>query len=320
MAGPVKEGGKWRHRVMVAGVRTSGTFDTKAAALKWEAEQRTAVRQPAAVTKTCADAFRRYELEVSVSKRGRRWEALRLAAISASTLGAVRMCDLDASHIAAWRDERLRSVQGATVARELNLISHVFSVARKEWRWIESSPTTDVARPKPARARDRRISEDEIERICLALGWARDAAGAPTTKQQRIALAFLWAIETAMRAGEICYLSGKDVSGRVARLPAAICKNGHGRDVPLSPRAIEIWAMVPEGFGITSATLDALFRKARARAGVDGMTFHDTRHEAITRLAGKLGVLDLARMVGHQDIRQLQTYYNATAEDIAGKL
>jgi integrase len=98
-------------------------------------------------------------------------------------------------------------------------------------------------------------------------------------------------------------------------------KNGLPRQVPLSPRALEIWAMVPEGFGVESATVDALFRVARdKRTKIEGLTFHDTRHEAITRLAKKLHVLDLARMVGHQDIKQLMTYYNETADDIAAKL
>lgn len=40
-------------------------------------------------------------------------------------------------------------------------------------------------------------------------------------------------------------------------------------------------------------------------------------HYAITRLAQKLNVLQLARMVGHRDIRSLQTYYNETAESMA---
>jgi integrase len=49
-------------------------------------------------------------------------------------------------------------------------------------------------------------------------------------------------------------------------------------------------------------------------------TFHDTPHLAITRLAKKLGVLDLARMVGHRDLRQLQVYYNVTAAAMAARL
>jgi hypothetical protein len=37
-------------------------------------------------------------------------------------------------------------------------------------------------------------------------------------------------------------------------------------------------------------------------------------------LAKKLNVLDLARMVGHRDLRMLQVYYNESAEDMAAKL
>jgi integrase len=171
-----------------------------------------------ATTKTCADAFRRYELEVSKAKRGYNWEAGRNA-MSATPLGKVRMSDLNASHIAAWRDMRLREVQGGTVTGEMNLLSHVCSVARKEWKWHTNSPTTDVARPRANPARDRRITPAEIEKLCLALNWHQDAIGvAPETKQQRIALAFLGAIETAMRASEICALHEGDVQGSVARL------------------------------------------------------------------------------------------------------
>jgi integrase len=73
-------------------------------------------------------------------------------------------------------------------------------------------------------------------------------------------------------------------------------------------------------FGLTARSLDALFRKARTRAGIDDATFHDTRHLAITRLAKKLNVLDLARMVGHRDPKQLQVYYDEKAKAMAEQL
>lgn len=323
MAAPVKDGRVWRHRVMIDGKRVSGTFDTKGAAVAWEADQRTRAKGGgAATTQTCADAFKRYELEVSKFKKGHRWERLRLAAFSRSGLGAVRMVDVNASHLAAWRDERLcptvanvRAVQGSTVQRELNLLSNVFVTARKEWKWIDSSPTTDVRRPKENAPRFRRISEDEIKEMCRVLGWKNQT---PTTKSQSVAAAFLFAIETAMRAGEICKLAKGDVTGRVAKVRDA--KNGEDRDVPLSARALELWKMQVDGFGLSPKSLDSLFRKYRDGSAVTGMNFHDTRHEAITRLAKKLHVLDLARMTGHKDIRKLMIYYNESAEDIAAKL
>ena len=60
--------------------------------------------------------------------------------------------------------------------------------------------------------------------------------------------------------------------------------------------------MMPDGFDLSTVSLDAMFRKCRQKAGVEGVAFHDARHLAITRLARKLNVLELARMVGHRDI------------------
>lgn len=53
---------------------------------------------------------------------------------------------------------------------------------------------------------------------------------------------------------------------------------------------------------------------------IDDLHFHDTRHTAITRLAKIFNVLELARIVGHRDLRNLQIYFNMTAEDMAKKL
>ncbi|MES2323233.1 MAG: tyrosine-type recombinase/integrase [Pseudomonadota bacterium] len=317
MAVPKKVDGRWQHRVMVKGKRTSGTFDTKAQALAWEAEQRTAKDGGNATTQTCKDAFDRYEREVSKGKKGYRWEALRLASFSRSDLGAVRVVDLNASHIAKWRDTRLKTVLGSTVNREMNIISNVFTVARKEWKWITESPTGDVKRPKESPPRFRRVHQEEIEQLCHVLGWCNTK---PKTKNQAVAAAFLFALETGMRAGEICILRKGDVVGAVAHLRGGVVKNGLARDAPLTPRAVEIWKMLPDGFGIDPASLDALFRKAKKATTIVDLTFHDSRHEATTRLAKKLHVLDLARVIGHKDIRKLMIYYNESAADIAAKL
>lgn len=63
-----------------------------------------------------------------------------------------------------------------------------------------------------------------------------------------------------------------------------------------------------------------MFRKAKTRCQIEDLKFHDTRHEAITRLAKKLTVLELARVVGHRNLNELQTYYNETAEELSKKL
>lgn len=333
MASFTKRDGNWRAQIFHLGKRESATFPTKAQAQAWASRRETELREQKdggiISGKTLADAFRDYEIKISRHKRGHRWEALRMNAmaeclIDGKKMGEILLTDLSPAHIAQWRDERLKSVVGATVNRDMNLLSNVLTVARKEWNWIGESPTKEVRRPKDSPPRDRRISEDEIDRLCIGLGFAD---GEPvTTKTQAVAVAFLFAIETAMRAGEICGLTAEMVAGKVAHLPATLTKNGRKRDVPLSTRARELLAMLPQPddggllFGLTSPSLDALFRKAKARCLIVDLTFHDTRHEAITRLAKKLQVLDLARMVGHRDLRMLQIYYNESAADMAARL
>lgn len=329
MASITKQKTGWRVQISVKAQRDSGTFATKAEAQAWAVEREAQMRRMADTgvntDKTCQDAFDRYLTEVSVHKRGARWEGIRLGAIAKQKIGGVGvgdmlLSDMTADLLGKWRDQRLKTVAGSTVNRELNLLSHVFTTARREWKWIAASPTADVRRPKGTPPRDRRISDDEIERICFALGYS----GEVTNKSEAVAVAFLFAIETAMRAGEICSLTWANVHDDVAHLP--LTKNGSKRDVPLSGRAIELLDQLPKGkptdacFGVGASSLDALFRKAKGRAQIEGLTFHDTRHEAITRLATKLNVLELARMVGHKDLRMLQIYYNESASNIAKKL
>ncbi|WP_211228131.1 site-specific integrase [Azovibrio restrictus] len=177
-----------------------------------------------------------------------------------------------------------------------------------------------VRKPKAPLPRDRRISQLEIDKLLLAFGYIQGQPPRATTA--RVGAAFLFAIETAMRAGEICSLQWANIEGPVAHLP--ITKNGFPRSVPLSPGAIKILESLPRDtamvFNLQPSQLDALFRKARARALIDDLHFHDTRHEAITRLARKLDVLDLARMVGIRDLRILMVYYNAQPDEIARRL
>lgn len=312
----------------VQGVRDSATFATKAKAQAWAAMRETELRTQNETGilsgKTLADAFDRYEKEVSPHKKGSRWESIRMAAIryhevDGKKLGEYKLVDLTPEILGKWRDMRLKTIKGSTFNRDMNLLSNIFTVARKEWRWVADSPTKDVRRPRNPPPRDRRISQDEIDRICLALGFSGDPV---QTKMQSVAVAFLFAIETAMRAGEICLLRPEWISGRVVHLPDIAVKNSVKRDVPLSKRAVELLELLPKDtlFNISSASLDAIFRAAKEKAGVEGLTFHDSRHEAITRLSKKLGVLELARAVGHRDLRMLQVYYNESAADIAQRL
>lgn len=125
-----------------------------------------------------------------------------------------------------------------------------------------------------------------------------------------------------MRAGEIRSLVKKTIHLKKKFVTLPETKNGSQRDVPLSAVAIQILEGLDpnEPFPIGAGTLDVTFRRLRKKAGVDDVHFHDARAEAITRLAKKLDIHDLARMSGHKDLKMLLVYYRATASEIAGRL
>jgi integrase len=73
-------------------------------------------------------------------------------------------------------------------------------------------------------------------------------------------------------------------------------------------------------FPVAAASLDVLFRRARDRASVHDATFHDSRATAATRLARRVDMLTLARILGHRDPKSLMVYYRESASDIAARL
>lgn len=138
-----------------------------------------------------------------------------------------------------------------------------------------------------------------------------------------IAHCFLLALQTGMQAGELCNLNWPDVTPVGAKLHTS--KTGVGRIVPLTPTAFKTIERMRgfDGesiFSVTPQTLDALFRRARARASLDGFTFHDSRHTAATRLAQKLHVLDLCKVFGWSSSSRALTYYNPTSSDLAQRM
>lgn len=320
-----KRAGRWRAEVALRKVRDSETFDSRAEAVAWATRREADILEGSSKARaglwTVGDAMRRYAEEVSPTKRGARWERVRLAKMTADALASIRLRSLTAADVAAWRGRRLRQVQPGSVIREMGLLRSVIEIARREWGWIADNPMKEVRRPPAPPARDRRISDDEAARICAALGWT---GGPPTNLSHEVAIMFLLAIETGMRAGELEGLEPARVNLPARYVQLDRTKNGSARQVPLTSRAIELFGLLPmtgrRVFSVAPGSRDVLFRKARDRAGIEGLRFHDTRHEAITRLARRLDVLDLARMVGHHDLRSLRAYYNATATEIAHRL
>lgn len=325
MATPKKtEQGTWRIQIEVRGVRDSSTQPTKRDALEWAARRTTEIKAMAGgkggTVKTLRQALDKYAEEVSPKKRGESKEIIRLEAFKRQALPIDRkLSDLTTPDLVTWRDSRLKINARGSVLRDMTLLGSVLETARKEWKWIEVNPMRDVTRPENPDHRERLITGPETRRMFRALGY-----GFPIrTVSQAVAACFLMALSTGMRAGELCGLRWVDVKGDFVRLP--MTKNGSPRDVPLSKSAQRLLERMKGWdddlvFGIKSQTLDALFRKARDKAGLAGFTFHDSRHTAATRIAQKLHVLDLCKVFGWKNPKQAAVYYNESASNIAKRL
>jgi integrase len=308
----------YRVQVRRHGAEISKTFRTKARAREWgvQAEAGLTGESRPLGKHTLADALQRYAKEVSPTKRGKRWEQIRIKALQGekpSELMRRPLAQVTSDHLGAWRDARLKEVSASTVRREMNLLASVFEQARTEWKWIRSNPMRDVKKPQEPPARRRGVTQAEFAAL---------KARAESPGELEVLAGFELAIETGMRAGEMWGLSRDQIDGPVAHLEKT--KNGDKRDVALSPRAIEIieglLADREQLFTISNAVRDVLFRRLRDAAGLGDLHFHDSRSEAVSRLSKVLRVQDLADQIGHRDLNSLMLYYRPSATDRARQL
>ena len=294
--------GLWQAQVFRRGVRRSESFPSKGAAVAWagtvEAEIMAGVRGE--IPNLTLDAvFERYGRDVSAGKKGEKWEKARIGLVRRDPLALVRLKDFGKVQVAQWRDRRLEAVSAASVRREWNLLNHACNLAVGEWGWLKENPFKLVKRPADGKARKRTATDAEIAVLT--------EQASPNMRR-----VIVWALETGMRAGEIAGLTAEDVSGNVATISDS--KNGTSREVPLSAKALE---QLPAPFGLTAGSISGLFAKLCKDVKIDGLTYHDLRATAATRLAKRLNPFQLAKMFGWKDMDMVLTYYRETAEDVA---
>jgi integrase len=74
-------------------------------------------------------------------------------------------------------------------------------------------------------------------------------------------------------------------------------------------------------FALSVETFRQAYLRAVKRAGLEDWTFHDCRHDALTRLAKQgLSILELRAISGHATANQLQSYVSIDPSELARKL
>lgn len=264
---------------------------------------------------TLKECIERYLLEITPHKKNGHPEELRLRQWISRPVAKRFMASIRGADVAAViRDMESEGKAPNTIRLHLAVMSHLFKVARTEWG-MESliNPVELVRKPRLPQGRDRRLVGNEEEKLLAAC----------SEMNTELANIVAFAIETAMRQGEIMSMTWDMVNmgQRTVTLPHT--KNGTKRIVPLSSKAVKILDTLPRRitgkiWTYTQAGLRASYNKAMGYAGIEGLTFHDLRHEATSRFFEKgLNPMQVSAITGHKTLQMLKRYTHLRAEDLA---
>lgn len=315
---------QWEARIRRRGYPVQcQTFETRARAEAWARSVESAMDHGVWVDRwesestTLRDALDRYRREVTPNKKHAGVEAGRIGRIMDHAVCLMPLARVRGVHIAGYIADRVAAGAGGNSVRlELAILSHLFTVARTAWGMEGlDNPVGNAkhARPRVPGGRERRLQPGE----CGAL------LGAASLRFAELAA---FALETAMRQGELARMEwgSVDLAQRSLFIPDS--KNTDARTVPLSPAALEILAGLPHRtgsvFGMTESAMRQAMDDARDRAGITNLKFHDLRHEAISRLFENtdLDAMEVRAITGHRTMQMLARYTHLRTARLADRL
>lgn len=321
--------GKVRYRALVrlkGYPAESATFERKTDAKNWASETEAAMRERRyfkgreARRHTVADLIDRYRRDVLPLKRSPRSAGLQLDWWR-QELGQYVLADVTPTLVAEYRDGLAsgKTPHGnrrspSTVNRYLAILSHVFTVAVKEWAWVDANPLAKVRKLPEPRGRVRYLTDNERTELLKACR----ASGDPNLYP-----AVVLALSTGMRAGELLGLTWDDVDVHNGRAVLHETKNGERRAVPITGHALEVLrehAKVrrlrsPYVFsgrtahGAKPADLRGAWLAALKRAEITDFRWHDLRHSTASYLAmNGASLAEIAEVLGHKTLLMARRY------------
>ncbi len=315
---------QWEARIRKRGYPTTcKTFETKLEAEAWAKDVETKMNKSIFVSSkeaeqyTLSECLDRYIEEYIPKLKHAKREEDRARAIQRRAIAHRVMATIRARDIADFRREReAEGVSGNTIRLDFALLSKLFNYARSDWG-MESlqNPVELAAKPKVEKGRERRLEDDEEEKLLNA--------ASPIFKPL-----ILFALETAMRREEIASLKWSNVNFKKPSVFLPETKNTEPRTVPLSPAALEILKNLPrqEGvelvFGVSADFITDNMKQIRPKAGIENLRFHDLRHEATSRFFERtdLDVMEIKGITGHKTLQMLARYTHLRTARLAGRL
>ena len=247
-------------------------------------------------------------------------------------IGHLLLSDVTSSVIVEQRDTLNSGItpkgtkrSGATTNRYLAVIGHLFTIAIKDWGWLEDSPMAKISKLKESRGRVRFLTQEE--RIYLL-------EHCKQSKCPYLHTIVTIAISTGMRKNEILSLKWKDVDLNKGRIVVQESKNGERRSIPLIGYALEV---VKELFANRKTLSNLLFPSSISpnqpydirtswenvvkRAGLTNFKFHDLRHDRASTLAqGGASLAQIAEVLGHKTLQMVKRYSHLTEGHVANVL
>ena len=299
----------------------TATFNTRSDAKNWGAKIETELRErrhsPATVAQrhTVNELIERYSKYHLAHKKVANQQARQLHWWR-QRIGHLSLADITPPLIIQQREalteasDRPRSP--ATANRYLAALSHVFSVAVKEYGWIDQNPLLLVKRGKESKGRTRFLNDSERNRLLAAC----QASSNPD-----LYLAVLLSLATGARRMEILGLRWPQVDLTRKTITLLETKNGERRALPLGEQPL---ALLRERAKIRRIDSDlvfpgrhpnqpAQFRHAWASAlevaQIDDFHWHDLRHSAASYLAMNGATLqEIAAILGHKTLAMVKRY------------
>lgn len=215
---------------------------------------------------------------------------------------------------------------GAIVNRYLAALSHLFTVACREWHWLERTPMVQAGKLKEGKGRARYLSDSERSALLTACKLH------PT-----LYIAVVLALSTGARKAEIMGLQWSHVDLNRGLITLEETKNGETRSIPLTGNALPLlreWGRVrridtdrvfPSRHDPHQPIdLRAPWETALKQAGIQNFRFHDLRHSCASYLAmSGATVSEIAGILGHKTLAMVKRYAHlnpAHLQSVAGRM
>ena len=221
------------------------------------------------------------------------------------------------SQLARERGPTGRKRKPATVNRYLAVLSHAFSIAVKDWGWLEGNPLRKVSRLKEPRGRVRVLDDHERERLL---------ASCRNSYEPRLYSLVVLALSTGARQGELLRLKWQDIDFNRGVAVVHETKNKSRKALPITGlandllrnrstvRRIDSDYVFSDSKGNPSYPRVA-WERALKEAQIADFRFHDLRHSAASYLAMNGATLaEIAEVLGHKTLAMVKRYSHLTEQ------